>query len=216
VRSPTRIAWTNPTLAAIAAGDPKHGAFIAMNCVGCHGERGVSLVPSFPVLAGMDAAVVYKQLDDFRSGKRISGVMSALAKALTAKDSADVGAYFAAQDGGLPPASAFRIPAAGRSLRETDPATRLVYAGDPRRGIPPCSACHGPGGYKLGAPGLLGQHAAYIEQELAAFAQGSRQNDIFEQMRAIARPLTPAEMQAVAGFYDSRGKPVETKAATLH
>jgi cytochrome c553 len=26
------------------------------------------------------------------------------------------------------------------------------HAGDPERGIPPCSACHGPGGHKLGAP----------------------------------------------------------------
>ena len=78
------------------------------------------------------------------------------------------------------------IPKGGRSLRQSDPATRLVFAGDPRRGIPPCAACHGPGGFKLGAPPLHGQHAAYIERQLGAFAQGIRQNDIYEQMRAIA------------------------------
>jgi cytochrome c553 len=36
---------------------------------------------------------------------------------------------------------------------------------------------------------------------LAAFAQDIRQNDIYEQMRAIARQLTPEEMKAVAEFY---------------
>jgi hypothetical protein len=36
---------------------------------------------------------------------------------------------------------------------------------------------------------------------LAGFAQGIRHNDIYEQMRAIARQLTPDEMNAVAVFY---------------
>jgi cytochrome c553 len=85
--------------------------------------------------------------------------------------------------------------------RERDPAKRLVFAGDPQRGIPPCSACHGPGGFKIGAPALQGQHAAYLERQLAAFAQGIRQNDIYEQMRAAAKQLTPDEMQALAAFY---------------
>jgi len=86
-------------------------------------------------------------------------------------------------------------------LWASDPAKRLVFAGDPQRGIPPCAACHGPGSFKIGAPALQGQHAAYIERQLAAFAQGSRQNDIYEQMRATARQLTPGEMQALAAFY---------------
>ena len=160
----------------------------------------------------MDAAVIYKQLDDYRSGKRLWGVMGAIAKALSAQDSADVAAYFAAQRDGLPPLKGYRVPESGRSLRESDPAKRLVYAGDPQRGIPPCSACHGPGGYKLGAPALQGQHAAYIERQLGEFAQGIRQNDIFEQMRVVARQLTPEEMHALAAFY---GKPGDTQPAIV-
>lgn len=204
LRTPTRVAWTSGTLDQIAAGDGTHGAFVALNCAACHGERGVSPSTMIPTLAGMDPAVVYKQLDDFRSGKRPWGVMSALAKALSAQDSADVAAYFAAQPGGLPAIGGPRVPKSGRSLHEPDPAIRLVFAGDPERGIPPCSSCHGPGGYKLGAPALQGQHAAYIERQLAEFAQGMRQNDIFEQMRVIARELTPDEMHAVATFYGNR------------
>jgi cytochrome c553 len=199
LRTPTRIAWTSRTLDQIAAGDAKHGAFIAMNCVACHGQDGVSTSTLAPTLAGMDAAAIYKQLDDFRSGKRLSGVMEAIAKAISAQDSADVAAYLAVQKDGL----RTQEPnlASERGLRETNTAKRLVYAGDPQRGIAPCSACHGPGGHKLGAPVLHGQRAAYIERQLASFAQGLRQNDIFEQMRVIAKLLTTDEMKALAAFY---------------
>jgi cytochrome c553 len=211
LRTPTLIAWTRGTLDQIAAGNAQHGAFIAMNCAACHGEAGVSHSSLIPTLAGMDAAAIFKQLDDYRSGKRLWGVMGAMAKALSTQDSADVAAYFAGQVGGLPALSGDRVPESGRSLRASDPAKRLVFAGDPQRGIPPCSACHGPGGFKIGAPALQGQHAAYIERQLAAFAQGIRQNDIYQQMRAVAKQLTPDEMQALAAFYGtgaSSGPPV--------
>ena len=199
--TPTRIAWTSATLGQIAAGDAKHGASVALVCTGCHGEHGVSQSGQYPTLAGMDPAVIYKQLDDFRSGKRTWGPMNAIGHALSPEDFADVAASFPTQPGGLPALTGNRTPEPGRSLRESDPAKRLVFAGDPQRGIPPCSACHGPGGYKLGAPALQRQHASYIEEQLKAFAQGQRKNDIFEQMRIIARQLTPSEIHAVAVFY---------------
>jgi cytochrome c553 len=77
----------------------------------------------------------------------------------------------------------------------------LVLVGDPARGIPPCSACHGPAGSKLGAPPLEGQQPDYVERQLAAFAQVMRQNDINRQMRTIATQLRPEEMRAIAEFY---------------
>jgi cytochrome c553 len=203
LRTPTRIAWTSVTLAQIASGNDHNGANVALNCSACHGDQGVSPSDTNPTLAGMDAAALYKQLDDFRSGKRQWDVMNGIATALTVQDFADVASYFAGRAVGLPPVGGEGLPEAGRSLRQSDPAVRLVFAGDPRRGIPPCAACHGPGGHKLGAPALQGQHAAYIERQLGAFAQGVRQNDINRQMRTIARQLTPAEMHTVALYYGS-------------
>src|SRR5262249_49642584 len=79
--------------------------------------------------------------------------------------------------------------------------TRLVFVGDPQRGIPPCAACHGPNGYKIGAPRLTGQHVAYIERQLTAFSQGIRENDINEPMRMISKQLTSGEIHALAAFY---------------
>jgi len=201
VQTPTRIAWTRDTLSRVASGSEQHGAFVALNCAACHGEHGVSASTLIPTLAGMDSAVIYKQLDDYRSRKRLWGVMSAIATALTDQDSADVAAYFARLPGGLPPVAGEGTPENGRSLRQRDPGIRLVFAGDPERGIPPCAACHGPDAQKLGAPALRGQHIAYIERQLGAFAQGMRKNDINEQMRGIAQELTPDEMHAVAVYY---------------
>jgi hypothetical protein len=64
LRTPTRIAWTQTTLDQIGAGNAEHGAFIALNCTACHGHGGRSTSTLIPTLAGMDAAVTYKQLDD--------------------------------------------------------------------------------------------------------------------------------------------------------
>src|SRR5580700_8702520 len=200
LRTPSRIAWTSATLAQVAGGSAEHGAFVALYCTACHGEQGVSQSGLYPTLAGMDSAVIYKQLDDFRSGKRSWGAMNAIAQALLPQDAVDVAAYFATLRNGLPPVQGERFQS-GHTLRESDPAIRLAFAGDPARGIPPCAACHGPGDHKLGAPQLKTQQPAYIERQLAAFAQGFRQNDINEQMRTIAVQLTPDEMHLIAEFY---------------
>jgi len=207
LQTPTRIAWTSATLARIASGSSQNGANVALNCSACHGDQGVSPASLVPTLAGMDAAAIYKQLDDFRSSKRLWNVMNGIATALTVQDLVDVATYFAGRTVGLPPVGGEGVPEAGRSLRQSDPALRLVFAGDPQRGVPPCAACHGPGGHKLGAPALQGQHTAYIERQLAAFAQGMRQNDINQQMRTIAKQLTPDEMHAIAAFYSAQGSP---------
>jgi cytochrome c553 len=205
LQTPTRIAWTSATLARIASGNAQSGANVALSCSACHGDQGVSPSSIVPTLGGMDAAAAYKQLDDFRSSKRLWGVMNGIATALTDQETVDVVTYFASRAVGLAPVSGERAPEAGHSLRQADPAIRLAFAGDPERGIPPCSACHGPGGHKLGAPALQGQHSEYIERQLAAFAQGTRQNDINQQMRTIANQLTPAEMHAIAVLYGSYG-----------
>lgn len=209
LRTPTRVAWTLATLEQIKAGSAKDGATVALNCAGCHGQNGVSASPMFPTLAGMDAEVIYKELDDFRAGKRDGGAMNAVAAALSADDSANVAAFFASRTGGLLPIAGESLPEGGHSLRQSDPALRLVFAGDPQRGIPPCSACHGPGGRKLGAPALQGQHREYLERELEAFAQDVRSNDIDEQMRVIAAQLSAVEVHAIALHY-SDGKAAAT------
>jgi cytochrome c553 len=211
LRTPTEIAWTQTTLEQIRNGDAQRGGFIAMNCVACHEELTANPSHLVPILDGLDAAVIFKQLSDYRSGKRSWGVMNGIGKALDAQASADVAAYFATRTGRLQTDSGMRFPEGGRGFRQSNIGERLIFAGDPQRGIAPCASCHGPGGYKLGAPPLKGQYSAYIERQLAAFAQGIRQNDIYEQMRAIARRLTADEMKAVAEYFGAPGGQVAAK-----
>jgi cytochrome c553 len=41
----------------------------------------------------------------------------------------------------------------------------------------------------------------YLRAELKAFANGERRNDIGEQMRNVARAMTPEEIDAASRFY---------------
>jgi cytochrome c553 len=56
----------------------------------CHGREGFSSSVSVPNLAAMDRLVIWKQLADFRSGKRSSLFMQPIANSLSLQDSADV------------------------------------------------------------------------------------------------------------------------------
>ncbi len=200
LKVPTYIAWTDATIRQAMNGDPKRGEFIALNCTTCHVEQARSYEPWIPTLAGLDRLVTYKQLDDFRSGTRLSGPMSAIAQSLTLQDYADMAAYFASQPG-IPENTGHRVPRSHRTYRNSDPVRRLIFAGDPKRGIAACASCHGPGGYLIGAPALLNQNAVYLEQQLQAFAQGTRANDMNMPMRTTAGLLTPAEMKSLASTY---------------
>jgi cytochrome c553 len=126
--------------------------------------------------------------------------MSAIAQSLTPQQYADVSAYFASLPG-LPENSGERTPRPNSSYRNRDPVQRLIYAGDPKRGIAACASCHGPGGYRIGAPALAKQNELYLEQQLQAFAQGTRANDMDMQMRTIAgRAYRLGDASAGAGI----------------
>jgi cytochrome c553 len=172
-----------------------HGATLALQCAICHGPTGVSRADS-PNLAGQYPAVIYKELKDFQSGARVNAVMSPFALHLSDQDMIDLASYYAY----LP-----RLPAyhpAG-----VVPAPRIVINGAPLRNIAPCGACHGTLDNKVGSPWLEGQSAAYIKSQLEAFASGERRNDISEQMRNVARRMTPEEIEEAAQYYASQPLP---------
>lgn len=161
------------------------GATLAQRCAICHGPEGISGANA-PNLAGQPAIVIYKELNDFKSGARVNGVMTPFAGLISQPEITELAAYYS-----------HLAPAAAPSL----PKPKIVVEGAPMRGIAPCDACHGDIAEKTGAPRLDGQSAAYIKAQLQAFASGTRHNDIDEQMRNVACQLTPAEMDAVAHYY---------------
>jgi cytochrome c553 len=191
---PTTVSWNVETLRLAASGDAQRGAALAAGCAGCHGAKGISPTDAFPNLAGLPADVMYKQLDDYRTGKRQNPIMQGMAAALSDQNIADLAAHFAA------------LPAAGRSDADAV-APALVRIGSPLRSIAPCAACHGPLARKEGAPPLHGQKRAYLEAQLDAFATGARHNDINQQMREVAHALSAPERAALADWYGEARHP---------
>jgi cytochrome c553 len=186
------VVLTSSTLSRPGQESIGRGATLAQRCAICHGPTGISRADS-PNLAGQYAAVIYKQLHDFRSGARTNAVMSPFAANLTDQEITDIAAYYAY----LP-----RLPA--YHPEPEAPKPNIVIYGAPLRGIAPCGACHGSLDNKTGSPWLEGQSKAYLKAQLAAFASGERRNDISEQMRNIARALTPQEIEAAAAYYASQ------------
>jgi cytochrome c553 len=202
-RIPSLVAWTPETIAAASSGDAFQGMLLAKRCDHCHGSEGFSPVASTPNLAGMDKLAVWKQLEDFRTHKRLSHAMDPIAESLSPRDEADVVAYFSKLPVFTDPQDNRIFPQARPEPARAAVASRLVSFGDGERGIPPCQACHGPVAYRPGVPSLATQNASYVLNQLEAFANRSRSNDINMPMRTIAALLTEEERQAIADYYGS-------------
>ena len=167
------------------------GATLALRCTMCHGARGLSQADT-PNLAGQYPVTIYKELVDFKTGARASAVMAPLVADLSDADMRDLAAYYAY----LP-----RVTSSGTTAGEPP---LIVASGAPLRGIAPCGACHGEVDSKASAAWLEGQPAIYLRTQLEAFSTGARHNDIDEQMRNIARQMTPQEIVAASRYYTER------------
>ena len=147
-------------------------------------------------LAGQYASVIYKELKDLLAGARVNAIMTPFSLHLSDQDMIELASYYAY----LPRLPAYH-PAAAL------PLPRIVINGAPPRNIAPCGACHGTLDNKAGSPWLEGQSAVYIKSQLEAFASGERRNDICEQMRNVARRMTPEEIEEAAQYYASQPSP---------
>lgn len=169
------------------------GATLAQRCTMCHGIRGMSEAAS-PNLAGQYSEAIYKQLRDFQTGHRKSEIMGPHVRDLSDQDMRDLSVYYAY----LPRVTQHN------TLGEQLKAPTIVQIGAPMRNIAPCASCHGGSDVKTGSPLLDGEPASYIRDQLHAFANGTRRNDIHAQMRNIARQMTPEEIEVVAKYYSQR------------
>ncbi|MDQ3026995.1 MAG: cytochrome c [Pseudomonadota bacterium] len=65
-----------------------------------------------------------------------------------------------------------------------------------------CATCHGPLGISVtpDAPHLAGQPRFYLMEQLKAFRSGKRAHEV---MNVVAKPLTDANIEALADWYAS-------------
>jgi cytochrome c553 len=87
------VAATGESLAAPP--DRKAGQHLATTCAACHGSDGMSVDTSIPNLAGQHYVYLVQQLAAFKSGSRVSPLMTELARPLTDQQIADISAYYA-------------------------------------------------------------------------------------------------------------------------
>lgn len=160
-------------------------------CAACHGADGNSAISLNPKLAGQHPEYLYKQLSDFKEGRRANAVMSGMVANLSAEEMQGLAAYYASQSLKLAKA---KSNGAG-SLGE-----KIYRGGIAGTKVPACAACHGANGEGMPKrfPGLSGQHADYTVQQLKTFRTGERANA--PMMQVISTKMTEAEMQAVADY----------------
>ncbi|MEE9413216.1 MAG: c-type cytochrome [Methylococcales bacterium] len=189
----------------------KQGEQAVASCVACHGEKGNSLAPIFPKLAGLNKKYLIKQLEDFQLHKRKNPTMEGLAAGLSEEAIADIAAYYEAQT-----IQGLTAPVAdsedeeesetGSQLNHEDliKMGELLYkSGNLESQVPACSACHAPdanGNSLAGFPTLKNQHATYLVSTLKQFRDGERLNDSTGMMHMTAKRMSTQEITAVSAY----------------
>lgn len=174
-------------------------------CVACHGaDGGGQEGPGFPRLAGLNAAYMQRQLDDFANGSRESAVMKPIATALSTEERKIMATYYA----NLP------IPEAAKSTsdqKDNARGRRLAERGRWEAQVPGCVQCHGPHGVGVGEhfPAIAGQPATYIANQLDAWKKGTRKNDPLDLMKHVAASLDEKDIQAVSEWFAAQSPEVE-------
>jgi len=186
-------AWAEQPAAA-TAGDASQGQPIATSvCAACHGADGNSPIPANPNLAGQHAHYLYKQMTDYKSGRRKNPIMSGMVATLSEADMRNLAAYFSQQKA---------QPGAAKDRELVVVGQHLYRGGDSAAGVPACSACHAPNGAGIPVqfPRLSGQHVEYTLGQLQSFRSGERTNDPNSVMRTIAERMSDKAMAAVAQY----------------
>lgn len=176
-------------------------------CSGCHGKHGEGGNNGFnPRIAGKPALYLYRQLLNFRAGRRSYPPMEYMVRMLPDAYLHEIADYYAGQH-----------PAHHRPPAQTYPATLLargesvVRHGDGARKVPACQACHGAdlAGVEPGVPALIGLPYAYVSAQLGAWRTHTRGAVAPDCMATVAARLSPEDISAVAAWLSAQ--PVPTR-----
>lgn len=179
-------------------GNVKAGAKAVSSCVGCHGDKGNSINPDIPSLAGQNGRYLIVAMKHYRDGERKNALMRKALHGFRDRTIQNIAAYYSRQT----PAS----PTSGESSKPGvfDPI------GDGGRLAATCDGCHGKhgnGGLK-GIPRLTGQHPDYLFDAIKAYREGARKN---ENMQMFASKLSDLAIEKVSLFYATQAPTANTK-----
>lgn len=189
---------------AATEGNADRGKEAANVCVSCHGADGSGnnneQGEPWPRLAGLNADYLAKQLSDFKSGSRTNATMKPFANMLSEQQILDIARYYSELE-----------PTAGKGGEDASDSLlqrgqQLAERGDWSDYIVSCKSCHGPDNLGAGSvfPAIAGQHAHYIETQLRAWQEGTRENDPQDLMGTIARRMSDEDIRAVAAWLSTQ------------
>ncbi len=153
-------------------------------CAGCHGEKGASGNPEYPILAGQHLYYLYVQLKDFKSGFRKNEIMSPLARDLEKAEMLSLAKYFSEQKW---PGIGFRADPAKAARGE-----RAASSGQ-------CVQCH-LGGYEGNSriPRLAGQYPEYLKKTMIDFKNKKRANSPSKSSLMVS--FDDADIEAMSDY----------------
>jgi len=158
------------------------------SCAHCHGTDGNSTSSAYPSLAGQTSEYLYRQMKDFKEGRRKNAMMSPSIGVLSDQDMQDLAEYFSAQS-------------IVRSKFDADPAK--VEQGRKIAQEAQCVACHQAGFKGLNEfPRLSRQKYPYIVKQLKDYRDGLRTNDN-GVMAPTAKNLSDEQIEALAHYLAS-------------
>jgi cytochrome c553 len=180
-------------------------------CTGCHGAEGRAARDGYyPRIAGKPAEYLYRQLLDFRDGRRRYPLMNELLAPLDDAYLREIAGHFAALD----------LPYAPAAPSQADPGTlargrALATDGDPARRVPACARCHGDAltGSGDSVPGLLGMPRDYLAAQIGAWRSGNRRAAAPDCMAEIAQRLEPRDIEALSHWLAAQPVPARPRAA---
>ncbi len=195
------------TFPVSANGDSEVGKQLSMKgdgsgapCMSCHGPNGEGNdAGAFPYIAGMNENYLYRQMKAYQTGDRKNPVMAMNVDNFNDQQLQDIAAYYASLE--KP-----KTTADNEDTALLEKGERLVKVGNWDEYIPPCSTCHGPDnqGVNENFPGIAGQHASYIKQQINEWKNNNRKTDNVQLMEAVAKRLNDEQIEAVSAYLASQ------------
>lgn len=176
-------------------------------CSTCHGAEGRATNDGYyPRIAGKPAGYLYRQLLNFREGRRLNTQMTYLLERQTDDYLREMAQHFADLSLPYPPPQ----PPQGEPAR-LQRGLQLVKQGDAARGIPACNACHGDRmtGVTPDIPGLLGLPYDYLVAQFGAWREGTRRGAAPDCMAAITTKLAGEDIAAVSTWLAAQPMPAD-------
>lgn len=224
--APAAAASVSPLAAKLAPDRAAH--LVGKWCSACHGYNGISIAPTFPVLAGQSAEYIATELKYFHNLTQddravthetmfekwvinITGLRKNYRYDDAPRNEERAWDFMkgVARDLDEPTMRALgeyyakQTPVAGRTAKTGDivKGRTLYLEGDADRGLISCQSCHGPEAKGQGPiPRLAGQHADYVKLQLGYIQSGVRN---VEQMQALIANLTSTDFENLAAYLQS-------------